>query len=88
MAIQGAEFVRCELKPGNETRAAPKLNVVTVNKALGPFNRFEVGDADKPFESLEVAVILNDIGPIFCHGCSRWIRRKHHHLQSPIDAEG
>jgi hypothetical protein len=48
-------------------RSAPKLYVATVNKSLGLGDGFAVVSAGEALETDEVAVVSDDISPVFCH---------------------
>ena len=62
---------------GDETRAAPKLNVVSINELFGRFDGGgivrvivqEIGSngIERPFD---------DVGAIIWHGAAPWIRRE------------
>jgi hypothetical protein len=54
-------------QPDHEARAAPNLYVVTVNQALGFGDGFGVVSAGKALETDKMAVIANQICPVFCH---------------------
>jgi hypothetical protein len=51
----------------NETLAAPKLYIVTVNQLLCPNDGVAVIAANEGSKTLEVPVIADDISPVICH---------------------
>src|SRR5467141_3207823 len=58
------------LKPDNELRAAPKLNVVAVYQLLCPFDGVCIIGAGERSEACEMPVLANDVGPILYHRVS------------------
>ena len=54
-------------QPRHELVAAPKFNIVTVDKALRPLDCLRIVATDKWLESYEMPVVADYIGPVLCH---------------------
>lgn len=54
-------------QPDNEARAAPKLNVAAFYEALGVLDCLAIVSANQRLKSLEMAVSVDDICPVFWH---------------------
>jgi hypothetical protein len=63
----------CAFQPDNEPIAAPNLDVVTVNQALGLGYGLAVVATDQPLKTYEMSVNANGVNPVLCHpGLLQW----------------
>jgi hypothetical protein len=57
----------CGVQALNESVAAPKLDRVLGDEALGPFDSFAVVSTNERFESYDMPVVADEVGAVLCH---------------------
>jgi hypothetical protein len=71
--FNGEEVVRNALgsglvnEPNDQTRSAPKLDIVPIDKALSPLDCFDIVRANQRLEPGNVPIVPDDVRPIICH---------------------
>jgi hypothetical protein len=63
----GAALLRLGEKPNDEAVPAPKLNIVTISKALGLLNCLGIVGANQSFKSNETPVTPDGISSVLWH---------------------
>ena len=57
----------CDVQALNESGAAPKLDRMLGDEALGPFDSFAVVSTNERFESYDMPVVADEVGAVICH---------------------
>lgn len=81
-------LLRLVADPDHEPFAAPKLNVVTINKALRLRYGFVVVAAHERLECYEMPIITDPISPVICHRCSGGRSSPVRSLLTSVDRNG
>ena len=67
MGRQQAALLRLVFQPNDQAVAAPKLNIMAIDEALGLGGCLEIVGANQRLEADEMPVEANDISSVFSH---------------------